>query len=221
MELLYTSVNDARQYIQNILSKSNRILDEIIPNFNEHYIQAQRMAKMGYVKRKDMPVISSRDIKSLQQHLTNGYIDINSPFSKNTDPNNLFPDFLKGDAAKNFLKNGDPKNDGGPKNDDIIKVSKTSEIISKLKPIQEQIYFDKAAIILSKNTIAETKKFLETKVFVVNTDNYIIDGHHRYLAGMLLDPNIKVSVLKIDMDKDQLLSLTKSFSDAIGNKRNQ
>ncbi|KFZ25548.1 MAG: hypothetical protein KQ78_02260 [Candidatus Izimaplasma bacterium HR2] len=192
MELLYTSVNDARQYIQKILSKSNRTLDKIIPNFNEHYIQAQRMAKMGYVKRKDMPVISSSDIKSLQHHLTNGFIDRNPPFSINTKPNN----------------------------DDVIKVSKTTEIISKLKPIQKQIYLDKAAVILGKKSISETKKFLETKIFVVNTDNYIIDGHHRYLAGMILDPTIKVSVLKIDMNKDQLLSLTKSFSNAIGNKRN-
>ncbi len=150
-------------------------LDKDIPNFNKNFETAKRNASKGFAKRKDMPVISSRDIDSLEKSL---------------------------------------KSDG-------VSVTRTKIPIDKLKPVQKQIYFDKAITILEKGTMKETTSFLQTKIFVVSNDNHIIDGHHRYLAGMLIDPKLKVSVLKIDLPTTKLLDVARKYSDGIGNTRNE
>ena len=55
---------------------------------------------------------------------------------------------------------------------------------------------------------------------LLSKDGYILDGHHRWLSGMLLDTRLLVNVVEIDLPKDRLLQLLKAYSDAIGNERN-
>ena len=49
----------------------------------------------------------------------------------------------------------------------------------------------------------------------------IIDGHHRFLSAVLVDPRIKVTALEIDLPIKDLLPLTLAYTDAIGNVRNK
>jgi hypothetical protein len=57
--------------------------------------------------------------------------------------------------------------------------------------------------------------------FITSADNFIIDGHHRWLSGIVLDPNLKVNTLSIDLPIKDLLPMATAYGDAIGNKRNQ
>ena len=70
----------------------------------------------------------------------------------------------------------------------------------------------------------EGSKAYQTKkenIYIVSSDNRIIDGHHRFLTSVLIDPRLKVNVLKIDMPIKKLLELTLAYTDAIGNVRNK
>jgi hypothetical protein len=191
-----------------------------IPNFKKHYMAAQAKAKMGWTQRKDMPVIDTADVKKFQKRLQKGQLDINKPFAK--DPavgSNPFPTGLSGVAAKKFLDKG--LRDGSRK-DDQIPVRITKKKVGDLKPIQKQIYYDKSMGSTAKNGAETTRDFIKNRsFFIVSSDNYIIDGHHRFLSAMLLDPTMKVNALEIDLPIKKLLPLSLSYGDAIGNKRNE
>lgn len=192
-----------------------------IPDFTSNYRFAQKQAGMGWTKRKDMPVITSRDVHEFQNRLQQGFIDISKPFAPGTNSRNPFPAGLKGDEAKQWLQNGLAKFDGNP-SDDRIKVQNRRIPVGNLKPIQKQIYVDKALAALARGTLSSTKNFLSTQtLYITSSDNYIIDGHHRYLAGMLMDPMMKVQTIAIDLPIKVLLPLALAYGDAIGNKRNK
>jgi hypothetical protein len=70
-------------------------------------------------------------------------------------------------------------------------------------------------------TVKSTTSFISSKTtFITSSDGFILDGHHRWLAGMLIDPSMKVKVIAIDLPIDELLPLMLSYTDAIGNERN-
>ena len=56
---------------------------------------------------------------------------------------------------------------------------------------------------------------------MVSKDDRIIDGHHRFLSAVLVDPAIQVTALEIDLPIKDLLPLTLAYTDAIGNVRNK
>lgn len=218
LELVNTPLTKAIEFAQTLY---NGDLYDHIPNFDKNYTLAQNQAGTGKTKRKDMPVIDDKDVKNLQRHLEGGYIDVKAPFSDDKNKNDIFPDGLSGDQANAWLEGGLKKHDGD-KNDDKISVKLTPIPVKNLKPIQKQIYFDKSIIALEKGGAKQSIEFLTKKTFfIVSSDNYVIDGHHRYLSALLIDPNMKVSCIVIDIKMDTLLPLTLSFSDAVGNKRNK
>jgi hypothetical protein len=220
LELVKTSVETARKYLKNLYEKNSRIFEDELPEFDNNYSNVQILANYGRTKRKDMPVIDEKDVKLFQRRLKNGSLDINAPHSKEfiNDP---FPQGLAGKKAKDWLESGLPIHDGANKKDDVIKVSKTLILVGELKPIQQQIYFDRAVAYLPKYGVQDSINFLTKKsYFIVSNDNFIIDGHHRWLLANIIDKNMKVQVLKIDLPMVTLLPLTLAYSDAIGNKRN-
>ena len=221
LEIHVTSLEKARAYAEKRMESYDRILDIEIPNFNKNYLFAQGQANIGHTKRKDMPVITSKDVKGFQNRLKKGHLDIGQPYAPTTDGSNPFPEGLTGKEAEMFLKAGLEKYDGD-KNDDKVKVHMDKVLISDLKPIQEQIYFDKSIEQISKAGEKASEAYLTSKntVFIVSIDHFIIDGHHRYLSGILDNPEMKVHCLVIDLPIDTLLPLTLAYGDAIGNKRN-
>jgi hypothetical protein len=218
MELVSTPYPKAVKHAEKLFTDSGKSFEKEIPNFDKNYKIAQKQANLGYTQRKDMPVIDTSDVKKLQAKLKSGFIDVNAPHAPVTSNANPFPEGLSGEDALKFLKAG---LDDGSKTDDKVKVLLKKVQVSKLKPIQKQIYFDKSIGSTAEFGADVTKGFLESKsIFIASSDLYIIDGHHRYLSGMLVDPKMKVKVLVIDLPIKDLLPMTLAYGDAIGNKRN-
>ena len=219
LELLSTDVKSARKFSEEHFRKNGYTLDEVFPNFDKNYKFAQSVARYGKTLRKDMPVISNKDVKQFQHRLKNGYIDIHTPFSDKTNPKNPFPQGLSGQEAEQWLKNGLAMYDHD-KNDDIVKVNKTKIEVKKLIPIQKQIYLDSSIYQVAIHGVSTNKQFINNSIFITSSDNRIIDGHHRFLISLLYDLNMKVNVLQIDLPINKLLPMSLSYSDAIGNQRN-
>jgi len=218
LEIHSTSINQAVDHAVGVLGDEKYAE---IANFPENYKIAKAQASRGWTKRKDMPVITSRDVHEFQNRIQQGFIDLKKPFASDTDPNKPFPSGLKGDRAKQWMQNGLAKFDGDP-SDDRVSVSSKRIPVSQLKPIQKQIYVDKALDAMARGTLESTKNFLSTQtLYITSSDNYIIDGHHRYLAGMLIDPNMKVQTISINLPIKVLLPLALAYGDAIGNSRNK
>lgn len=93
--------------------------------------------------------------------------------------------------------------------------------VGSLHPVQKQIYISKSIDSIAENDFKKTLKFLQDKITVISKDHYLIDGHHRFLTAMLIDPNMKVNALIIDMPIADLLPASLEFSDSIGNTRNE
>ena len=222
LELLSTNLNVARSYAKKMFEKGGQDFEKQMPNFDKNYTLAQKSARLGFAKRKDMPVIDNRDVRLLQKRLSSGSIDINKPFAKNELPDDPYPQGLNKKTGDVWVSSGLAKSDGDPK-DDVVKVSSQSIAVGNLKPIQAQIYFDKSIKKVSQDGVEKSRNFLTSKNnnFVVSKDNRIIDGHHRFLTTVLIDPKIKVNCMKIDLPIKELLPLTLAYTDAIGNVRNE
>jgi len=220
LELIRTNFEKAKQYVEKMYPDFD--IEKEIPNFKKNYEIAQKLAKGGFAQRKDMPVIDNRDIKLLQKRLKSGAIDIARPFADNEVPDDPFPQGLDKTIGKKWVSGGLAKNDGNAK-DDIVDVKIKQVAVGNLKPIQSQIYFDKSIKNVASFGAQGTKDFSASKnnFYVISSDNRIIDGHHRFLSAVLVDPKIKVTALEIDLPIKDLLPLTLSYTDAIGNVRNK
>lgn len=216
LEIAKTGLPQARSYAEKLFQQYGRELDEELPKFDSSYKKAQMKAKIGWTLRRDMPVITDDDVKKFQTRLKKGMIDINEPYAD--EGGNPFPEGLRGAEAKEFLSRGLRD---GEKTDDVIKVTKKSVTVSKLNPIQKQIYFDKSIQGIAEHGVDGSINFM-TKIsfFICSSDYYIIDGHHRFLGSMLIDPKLKVQCLVIDLPISKLLPATLAYGDAIGNRRN-
>lgn len=86
-------------------------------------------------------------------------------------------------------------------------------------PSQKQIYLDKALKSLDGN-VESAKYFLQTTKFV-SSFGTLLDGHHRWLTAVLVDPEMMLQVVTIEMPINDLLPLAVAYSDSVGNKRNK
>lgn len=220
LEIAKINVATARAYAEKKFAENGFDLDVEIPDFDKNFAIAKAKAIFGLTLRKDMPVLEKKDVRLLQTFLKKGSIDLAGPWSSDEVAKDPFPEGLRGAEAKRFFVRGLRVYDGA-KVDDIIKVKRGAVTAQKLIPIQGQIYFDKGIDKQAVEGAKGSRHFMTNKTtFVVSSDLRIIDGHHRLLSSLLLDPQMKVKVLMIDLPIDKLLPLTLAFSDAIGNKRN-
>lgn len=173
------------------------------------------------VDKKIKDAVLSNQVVAFKFLVGNGFIDIDGEdkdIAKKTQQ-----DLFKDDAlAQEWLSSG-----GGPKDTkDVVKGDYEYISVEDLKPIQEQIFVAKA---LKMSAGAEGDKGKlnwllkadeKSPLVIVSSDNYILDGHHRWLGAYLIDPEAKMRCVKIDMDCKDLLALTNKFTGAIGNKPN-
>ena len=219
MELKKITVEEAREYAEKIFNKNGLNLDEEIPDFDENFRFAQQIAMGGWTKRKEMPVINSGDVKKFQKKIEQGHFDIEEPFADVTDKNEPFPRGLTDKEAQVWLNAGLKD---GDKKDDRKRVSLDKVEARKLRPIQEQMYFDKVINnIVKAGGVEKSLKKLSEKIIIASNDNRILDGHHRFITILLANPSMKQKVLKIDLPIDELLKLSNAYTDAIGNERNK
>jgi hypothetical protein len=215
LEVDKMTLEQAREFAE----KRGLDVDKELPDFDKAFAKAQGIFKIGKTQRKDMPVIDDADVDKFKARLERGVIDINKPLAK--DPivkKHPFPTGLSGLAAKKWLELGLKD---GSKTDDIIDVRIVKVPIDKLKPIQRQVYYDKAMGAIAEHGVDASNTFItEKSFFVISDDNYIIDGHHRFLSGILACPKCKVNALRIKLPISKLLPMATAYGDAIGNKRN-
>lgn len=53
------------------------------------------------------------------------------------------------------------------------------------------------------------------KPVIVSADDFILDGHHRWLALLQTDPDAEMDAWKVETDMDTLLRLTKAYPNAL------
>lgn len=90
--------------------------------------------------------------------------------------------------------------------------AKTEECVIRayyLKPTQAEINEEKVEALIPK-----IKSGAEKKPIIISSDDYILDGHHRWAASERIDPKLGMNCIRVDLPMDQLLDKAKSFVSA-------
>ena len=87
---------------------------------------------------------------------------------------------------------------------------KTSMEVGELTPVQKEINLEKTDSMAAKHEAGEID--LSTgKPVMVSSDEYLVDGHHRWYALRELNPSNKLDAIMIDSPILELISLMKEF----------
>lgn len=121
-----------------------------------------------------------------------------------------FPNPVTQAFADYFLTKG--QKDGDP-NDDVVKSKKATIPAVKLFPSQDAIYLGKS-LGMAVGGVAGGDLGA-----IISSDNYILDGHHRWAATMLGAPTAKVIGLQVDLGIKELIPVLRATGDAFGNER--
>jgi hypothetical protein len=87
-----------------------------------------------------------------------------------------------------------------------LKYSKSKVSVSSIKPAQNELSYKAAQALL------DSKSPKLNKPLVISQDNYIVDGHHRWLAHLIKDENAKVESIQISEKAKKLINIVKNFS---------
>ncbi len=117
------------------------------------------------------------------------------------------------------IADDDKQADAGPAFLEFLKenkvdVNKERVLASSLKASQAQLIGAKVARIMSKGSYDKGTIF-------VSSDNYVIDGHHRWAAAVGADAedglgNLKIKVVRVDMPITEVLSVSNAFTEEFG-----
>jgi hypothetical protein len=121
--------------------------------------------------------------------------------------------------AKASIASGQQDNN---KQDDVVLVGQGSAAANKLKPSQKEIILIKA-FNMAMNTKPFGGKFDVGGNLgsIMSKDNYIVDGHHRWAATMLVDQNANITATQINLPGPELISALNIWTkanDLTGNK---
>jgi hypothetical protein len=207
-------LDSAKEYARSVFKKAGKDLDKDIPNFDVNYEALQAKTKLAIdVPRIDMPVIEPHDMAGFDKSLKSGSIDVFEPYARGK----LFaPRDLNTKKGEEWIKLGFAD---GKMSDDIIRGTWTRISASELKPTQSQIWLEKIVRDLAKYGIPGAGSNALDMTIIVSKDGYILDGHHRYGQVMLADPSLKMKALFIPLPIDVLLSIGRSYGNAIGNQQ--
>jgi len=119
-------------------------------------------------------------------------------------------------AASASIGNGDKD---GDKKDDTVGGKKVSIPVKNLQAAQTEIIAEKA-IGMAIGTMLNTKP---TKIggdlgSIISNDNFIMDGHHRWAATFLCDPNAKVEATQIDLPGTSLVTALNTITVGMFNR---
>lgn len=85
-----------------------------------------------------------------------------------------------------------------------ITVQFLSMPVALLRSAQGNVDYGKVAALQNSSIIS-------TKPFIVSKDNYVFDGHHRWLALLNRDPHFSVEVYRVNLLLKDLLNMAKKF----------
>jgi len=121
-----------------------------------------------------------------------------------------FPNPLNARLKAIFMKKGEM--DGNP-SDDIVKTKPKSWTARKLQPSQSAIYLGKTLGMAVGGVKGGDLGAMVSK------DKRILDGHHRWAATMLAEPDAKITGIEADLGIGDLVPVLRALGDAIGNTR--
>ena len=101
----------------------------------------------------------------------------------------------------------------GKSDDDVVKTKTNTWSGSKLKPSQSAIYLGKSLGM----AIGGVKG--GDLGSIVSKDKHILDGHHRWAATMLSQPDAKITGIEADLGIGDLVPVLRALGDAFGNTR--
>jgi len=144
-------------------------------------------------------------IKSFEE-----FVNESSPLQpQEVDPQH-FPNPVTGAIAKIFQVKGEKD---GNQTDDIVKTKPVSISAKDLKPSQDAIYLSKA---LGMAVGGVEGGELGA---IISSDNYILDGHHRWAATIFNNPDAKIKGIMADLPIGDLVPVLRALGDAFGNAR--
>ena len=86
----------------------------------------------------------------------------------------------------------------------------------KLLPIQSQVWLEKLVKNIDKFGVPKQGSPVTDATLIISKDNRIIDGHHRWGQAVLSDPGLKMQVLKVPFDLEELLLIARTYGAAKG-----
>ncbi len=93
----------------------------------------------------------------------------------------------------------------GSKTDDIVYTKVVEKTPVDLKPSQSDIA-EQEIISLIVYFLDTQKHKKENTGIIISKDDFVVDGHHRWLAIMLIDPNQSITVTQINLDASSLIT---------------
>lgn len=107
--------------------------------------------------------------------------------------------------------------DGNMK-DDVVGARPATWPAKGLNPTQTDVYLAKS---LSMAIGSKARPGIEggNLKSVVSHDGYILDGHHRWAATLLNNPDAKIHGIQIAIEIDDLVPILRAAGDAFGNER--
>lgn len=227
-------LNKARAYAENVFQKNNkRSLDEMLPDFDENYRLLQKKVKRAKtIPRIDMPVIDpGPEIDEFMFRLNQGHIDLFKPYARGRFigvgkgawgpgdlENQLGPADGPGGRHETFLTLG--VQDGNP-NDDVIPAKRVNTPVMRMLPTQGEVWLEKLIMNISNRGLPTPGGEITKQTVILSIEGYLLDGHHRWGQGMLVDPGLKYDALYVPMDIDRLLDIGKAYSAALGHSGRQ
>ena len=129
--------------------------------------------------------------------------------TKEIDPTQ-FPNPLNPRMAAIFAMKGQMD---GQHDDDVVKTQSDAWPAKTLKPSQSAIYLGKSLGM----AIGGVKG--GDLGSIVSQDKHILDGHHRWAATMLSQPDAKITGIEADLGIGDLVPVLRALGDAFGNTR--
>lgn len=106
--------------------------------------------------------------------------------------------------------------DGNQKDDKVVGANPEDSVaVGSLKPMQKEVVPAKALGMMI-GFLLNGKPNLDDMEAIVSSDNYIMDGHHRWAAATLINPNRSVKVARVDLPANQLVTALNIWTKAKG-----
>lgn len=104
----------------------------------------------------------------------------------------------------------------GSKDDKISGAKPEDRVpVGSLNPMQKEVIPEKA-LGMAVGFLLNGKPDLSDMEAIVSSDNYIMDGHHRWAAATLLNPNEMVKVARVGLPASQLVTALNIWTKAKG-----
>lgn len=94
--------------------------------------------------------------------------------------------------------------------DNGLEIKRETATVGSLKAIQNEFDTDKIEQMIAKH-YQQGSNVSKIKPLIVSSDNYLIDGHHRWLAMVNVSKNIKIPIIRVKAPMGHILSLTKMY----------